>query len=40
MQSTQVESQTPVQLSDEGGQDEECFVVEVGNNLRFFYWSR
>jgi hypothetical protein len=25
-----------VQLSDEGGQDEECFVVEVGNFEDFF----
>jgi hypothetical protein len=28
MQSMQFESETPMQLSEEGGQDEECFIVE------------
>jgi hypothetical protein len=36
MQSTQFENETPMQLSEEGGQDEEWFVVEGKKTLKFF----
>ncbi len=32
----QFESETPVQLNDEGGQDEECFIVESKKALKIF----
>jgi hypothetical protein len=35
-QSMQFESETPVQLNDEGGQDEECFIVESKKALKIF----